>query len=203
MAFIPWPNGVQLCFHFTTAGQNWEFCLALKKDSGAPTTSDLGTLANDAKSWWTSNLKHHLQEATLLNETQATDMTSEGAPDAVVTSGEAATDVGNPAPLNAAMVLSNRTAKRGRSYRGRTYVGGLIANSMASPVDYGASAISQLLTDFAALEAQLNTDGFTWVVPSKQHDGVVTNPAHLEPVIAHTMDAHIDSQRRRLFGRGT
>lgn len=203
MAFIPWPNGIQLCFDFTTAGQNWQFCLALRKSSGAPTDSDLLAVASEGTSWWQSTLGNNIENDTTLRQCRATDMTVEGGPQNIQTSGVAGAISGTFMPLNAASVVSLRTAKRGRSYRGRAYVSGSPASALISDVDISSTQAANLASAFTTLQSALDALGFDMVVASKRHNNVTTNPAELNEVIAILCDQHLDSQRRRLSGRGS
>lgn len=203
MAFIPWPNGVQLCFDFVTASQNWQFCLALRKSAGTPTPTDLATIANHAENWWSTNLRGQLTNETTLRQTRATDMTAEGGAVNTFVSSTPGNGAGVMVPIGSAVVVSLRTARRGRSYRGRCYVSGLRAALQNGPTDITAAESIALVGSFAALQTTLDTDGFDVVVASKQHNGAVTNPASLNEVTAFVVDTHFDSQRRRLAGRGT
>lgn len=203
MAFIPIPNGVQVCFQFTAALQNWQFCLMLRKQSGAPVQADLVSAATIGKDWWNTNLKVRVSDEVTCNRVVATNMTAQGAAQAVVTSGVAGTVAAISAPLNAALVISLRTALRGRSYRGRIYFGGIPVNNLLNATEVIALYASNVLNEFVALSALYAGAGFEQIVASKQHNGVTTNPAVTNPVTAFVCNAQIDSQRRRLFGRGT
>lgn len=203
MAFIPVPNGIQFCFNFQTAGQNWQFCLMLKKSAGAPTPTDLATVVALGRSWWTSDFKPNFTSETSLATVTATDMTVQGGPQAVDSSASAGTASAGTMPMNAAVVVSLRTAKRGRSYRGRYYIGAIPLAQSASAIDVNGSYATALGADFVTLAASLDAAGFDIVVASRQHNGVVTNPAETNEVIAFVINNQFDSQRRRLAGRGT
>lgn len=203
MSFIPVPNGISLCFHFETAGQGWQFCLTLKKSAGAPTPTDLATVVANGGTWWDDELKQYIHSSTTLAEIVATDLTTQGGPQSIAVVNEAGTGGDDATPLGTALVVSTRTQKRGRSYRGRAYVGGLPSSTQISAVDVSALGASGYATTFAALGTQLDAIGFDVVVASKMHNGVVTNPAETNEVIAYVVDQHYDSQRRRLAGRGT
>lgn len=203
MAFIPVPNSAQLCFDFTTAGQNWQFCVVIRKSAPPLTSTDLANASAVAASWWSTNLRPLIQNNTVLRQTRATDISVEGGGQSIATVGTAGTNGGILVPLNAALVVSLRTAKRGRSYRGRIYLGGLEQTDLVSETDVAGAYVTSVLAAIAALQSQLDTNSFDLVVASKQHNKVVTNPAETNEVIAATCDSHIDSQRRRLFGRGT
>lgn len=203
MAFVPVPNGIQLCFLFTTDSQEWQFCLTLRKSAGAPTSTDLEDVAVTGGSWWTNTLRNLIAPAATLVEVVATDLTSQGAPQhrlSMGTTGNAAT--GSP-PLNAAAVVSHRTAKRGRSYRGRSYLSAFPLGQTTSANLLNGTYASNLASAFSTLAGTLDVSGFDHVVASKQHNGVATSPAEANEVINYVVDTLIDSQRRRLTGRGS
>lgn len=203
MAFIPVPNGVQLCFDFASSGQNWQFCLMLRKSSGAPTTTDLEDVVLAAATWWGSSLKPDLTTATTLRQIRATDMTVQGGPQHIDTINQAGTSASDEIGLNSPLVVSLRTQKRGRSYRGRVYISGMNIDGISNAVDVASGTASAFATIFAGLATALDALGFDVVVASRQHNGVPTNPAEVNEVTAYIVDTHLDSQRRRLSGRGT
>jgi len=203
MAFIPWPNGVKLCFEFATAGSIWQTCFSVRKSAGPPEDTDLAQIADDGVASWTSTLKGWLTEDTLLGAVRATDMTAEGAPQHVNAVNETGTLTGAGAPLNACAVISGRTAKRGRSYRGRNYISGLLYSDFTNPVTLGSGLMTSLAAWATGLQSALDAHGYDMVVASQQHNGAPTSPAELNEVLAFVVDSKSDSQRRRLAGRGT
>ena len=203
MAFIPWPNGVQLCFDFTTAGQNWQFCVALRKSAGAPSDADLIMIANEAVNHWTSPLKTFIVATSTLRQIRVTNMTAQGAAQYVLPVNEAGTGAGNSAPLGSCVVASLRTAKRGRSYRGRAYLSGWNVANLSTPTTILAALVTAWTAFWTGLITSLDALGFDVVVASRQHNGAVTSPAELNEVISVVVDSAVDSQRRRLAGRGT
>jgi len=203
MAFIPVPNSASLCFDFVSAGQNWQFCLTVRKSSGSITPSDLNILSGEGHGWWTSTLKALLGSWNTLKQVRATDISVQGGAQDVDIVSEAGTASGTIMALNAPMCVSLRTQKRGRSYRGRVYVSGIVQANMNDAVLWGSGAVTAFPAAFATLQTSLDTAGFDVVVASKQHNLVTTNPAETNEVIAFTADNKIDSQRRRLSGRGT
>jgi len=203
VAFIPIPNSATLCFDFTSAGQNWQFCLTVRKSAGAITSTDLASIATIGGAWWTSDLRAEITTTTTLRQVRVTDMQVEGGQQEIDTFNQAGTGGGGITPLNSPIVVSLRTAKRGRSYRGRAYVSGIPQDALLNPVDYTVTRTASVAAAFIALQADLDVAGYDLVVASKKHNGVVTNPAETNEVIAILVDQHVDSQRRRLFGRGT
>lgn len=203
MTFIPVPNGVQLCFLFTSAAQKWQFCLTLRKSTGAPTDTDLQTAADDGQAWWTNTLKAKIAQDTTLSEVVATDLTAQGAPQKRNVVGTAGSAAESSPPLNVAMCVGLRTAKRGRSYRGRVYLSGLRLSKVESINTYNAAETAALIGAFVTLAATLDGHAFDVVVASKSHNKVVSNPAEVNEVTTFVGDYLLDSQRRRLTGRGT
>lgn len=204
MPFIPIPNSATLCFNWVTAGQNWQFCLTVRKSAGAITPADLETITTTANGWWDATLKPLMGNENLLANITATDQQTQGGPQDIEVVGEPGTGGGSTAvPMNAAQVISLRTQKRGRSYRGRNYTGGWPAVTLASQVDWSGSASLSRASAWNSLANVLDLVGFDVVVASKQHNNTVTNPAETNEIIAYLADVHIDSMRKRLFGRGT
>lgn len=204
MAFIPVPNGVSLCFHFTGAAQNWQFCLTLRKSAGEPLDTDLQQATADGHAWWTSTLKALVSTGVSLASIVAQDLTEEGGQQYQDTIGEAGTMSGSSVPLNACAVISARTARRGRSFRGRNYLSGLTDAILGSSMNAITSGhASALAGAWASLRGTLDGHGLDHVIASKQHNGQVVSPADVNEVTAYVVDTLIDSQRRRLTGRGT
>lgn len=105
-------------------------------------------------------------------------------------------------PGNVAFCVSLRTAQTGRSYRGRKFIAGLpqngrVGNQMDPTWISGAlAAMNELLAFLVSLDKVL-------VVVSRIQDGLELIEAIATPVIAiSATDRNIDSQRRRLTGRG-
>lgn len=203
MPFIPVPAGIQLCFNFTTASQHWQFCLTLRKSTGTVEDTDLQQATADGQSWWTSFLKGALASANTLAEIVATNLTSQGAPQFRVNVNEAGTNAGGFTPTSVAVVASHRTAKRGRSYRGRSFVGGIPVTQIDTPTTLAGSTATAFANGFASLRSTLDGHGLDQVVATKQHNNAVVSPAETNEVISTVVDTLLDSQRRRLSGRGT
>jgi len=98
---------------------------------------------------------------------------------------------------NAAVVISWRTASIGRSFRGRTYIGGLdaaatvTAQAISAPF---AVAIAGAATD---LIDRITALGGTLCVLSRYLAGTLRVVGLLTEIISVIVDTKIDSQRRR------
>lgn len=103
---------------------------------------------------------------------------------------------GEASPANAAAVISWRTPYSGRSYRGRTYMAGL------SEIATNGSLItsSQLANLVNVATAFLLFNNGTGQVAYPAVKSTVLNNSTI--ILAYVVDIFIDSQRRRLLGRG-
>jgi hypothetical protein len=202
MAFIPIPNGIQLCFHFVASGSIWQFCLTVIKDSGSVTNSDLDNVADIAEAWWGATLDTYVGAGNTLTQITATNMTSQGAAQVQEPVNTDGVMTGSNIPSGISVVISQRTALRGRSYRGRAYLAGQTVLNTNGLNHITTTYAANLVSAFTALNASLVSAGYFIAVASKQHNGVTTTPAAVNAVTAFVVDTQYDSQRRRLAGRG-
>jgi len=192
-----------VCFDFIAVAQHWQFCFKLQKAAGPPNVGDLQTIANTCAAWWQSNLSTRLSPSVALAAVTATDITAQGAPQRFALNATVGTAGGLSLPLNAPAVVSLRTALRGRSYRGRIYISGLTTNAQLDMNNITIGFAGQLSSDVSQIFTALSGLGFQAIVASGQHNGVTTTPRTVQPITTLVVDQPIDSQRRRLTGRGT
>lgn len=201
--YIPVPNVLQCNVRYTSAGQLMENVLHFEFNTDFKTAADVlyGYLGS---AFWPT-LRSALSVQLVSNGVYMVDLsTSSGGVEsyppfdpAVGLSSIAA------APNNVAYVVTHRTAKRGKSYRGRTYVVGFpidkVGNSLLSTDsrDSVVSAFNDLRTAAAA-------DGLNFVIVSKYQNGAPLTTGIATPVtVSEGRDLALDSQRRRLPTRGT
>lgn len=98
-------------------------------------------------------------------------------------------------PGNVAFCVSLRTALSGRSTRGRKYFAGLGEGDVVGN-EYDGGRVATLLTGVSDLIDNLVTNGTPLAVFSR------TIPALTQVQAATAVDNVVDSQRRRLTGRG-
>ena len=166
--------------------------------------SHLQQVCASAVGKWITNLKPIVAAAFSLIQVRATDLSS--VTGEVVTYSTGLPSAGTvgiaPIPNNCALVITKRTALRGRSYRGRIYHGGLTTSQVTgNAVVTGAiNSIQLAWTQFMALS--ITDDEPLLCVVSRVNEGQrrVTGVATL--VTNLTTDGLLDSQRRRLPGRG-
>lgn len=203
MPFIPAENVVQVELRFIQFAQQVENTLYYySADSfGA---GDLPALTEMVGDWWDAEIRPYQSSSVTLNEIYATDLTSNVSPVYSDTSrnGQAG---GNGAtaglPGNVSIVVSFRTQGRGRSARGRNYFIGLVEGAavgntvdplVASAIEEGYNAMSTYVTF-----------PWQWIVLSRYFEGAPRTEGLIQPVTnAIIVDSNLDSQRRRLNGRG-
>ncbi len=104
---------------------------------------------------------------------------------------------GNAIPANCAAVVSQRTARTGRSYRGRNYVGGL---NVATVTDntLNADLVTDLGQIYAVIRAGLALIDLQHVVYSLKFEGENRITPIATPITGTIVNDQVDTQRRRM-----
>lgn len=203
MPFIPVPNVVMAEVRMSLDFQRIENTLYFEF-STPPTPGNLISLGNDLEGWFTSLFAPVVSSALALREIYLTDLTSvtggtfTQVPATLITGGQSSEAL----PNSVALSVSFRTAQRGRSFRGRNFLPGLTDAQVAqNTVTVGALGVIQ--NAYNQLPASLGGSGATWVVVSRFTGGAPRVTGLATPVTAVVIvDPTVDSQRRRLPGRG-
>lgn len=203
MAFIPVPDTAKATLQWSIAAQVVEITLHFYKTGGWDAAS-LTALCADLLAWFALELKPILWTSSVLTNINATDQTTISAPsiDAPVVSGGTGANGSTPAALNATAAVKFNTALRGRSYRGRNYVPTLPNNQLTSPVELQAALALAWASAYAALPTYLGGSSSDHVVASRYNAGAARVTGVHTPVTSYACDQSVDSQRRRLQGRG-
>lgn len=198
MAFQTVPHGIETVFN---AAQNgvpvvnvyWTVV------GGTVTDTDLETAADTFHSWWTAEVQAGLHTSYVLNSIVSTDKSLEGGHQVTrtYTSGNTGALTGAAAAANAALVLSWRTSRIGRSYRGRTYIGGLASASLHDAQHVNTADATAFATAATALIAAIALAGQKLVVVSRYLEKALRVVALTTEIVAVIVDTVVDSQRRR------
>lgn len=172
--------------------------------AGGWNEGSMNDLAADMVTWWSENLAPILSDALALTGVTVTDLTTSSSPSisipvVPVVPGQATTA---EQATNVASVVTFRSANRGRSSRGRNYIPGITAGQMVSPTDVGTVFAGLLVDAYEALADVETENTCTHVVASFYTSGAPRVSALLQEVLNYTCDTALDSQRRRLRGRG-
>jgi len=202
--FVPAPNCAKVEMFFLLDGQ--EVVWVLNVLGPAPWTAGHRVANNTLfHGWWTNSVKATVGAGLALTRIVTTNLDTQNAPQSteVVSPPEAGLITsGSTLPGGSALVVTHRTALRGRNYRGRTYVSGLTTGLTPTANSVSLTAITNLTNAFFALIGLLTTVNDAWVVLSKFFAKNPRSAAVATPITAVSADQYLDSQRRRLTGRG-
>ncbi len=206
MAFIPAVNTARVSAHFSQDGQQVENVFYVQK-STALTTADLVALGSAYVTWWIANMRSFSAANLSLVEVVVQDMTTISGTQIVFTTGLPVAGLSaSPAlPNSITLAIKEITGLGGRSFRGRQYILGMtqvFLNSDQNTVTAGT--LTTLAGAYNALLSAINAiSGMAMVVASFFHLGAPRATAVLTPITSFAFaDNVVDSQRRRLPGRG-
>lgn len=205
MAHIPIPNGIKVCLRYTQIGQ--QVCNVFHvRGPSDPTVTDLQTVAEEFAAWWNTELRPLTHAGVTLDAIEVSDMTADGEEGIVYTTGLplAGTNSGSSLPNHVTIVTKFATGLLGRSFRGRSYMVGL----PESALDTGSQTVTstfraQLGSAMNDLISSLATAGFNLAIASLFTDGAPRTTGVLTDVLSASVNATVDSQRRRLPERGS
>jgi hypothetical protein len=203
MAFIPVENTVQVELRFILHGQKCENTLYFHNQDGVSIAA-MDQLADDINAWLVPTYMGMLPSSTSLAEVYITDLTTDTSPTVSNTdeAGALGSYTTSPAlPGNATVTVSFRTNGRGRGSRGRNYIVGLGEDSVVGNT-INPALKTAVENAYLALLPEIST-GWQWCVVSRFLDGAPRAEGLVQMVTnVIVVDPYVDSQRRRLTGRG-
>lgn len=204
MPFVPAPDVCLAEIVMQLDGQVVENTLYFEASAGLD-TGLMATLGAALVTWWTDFIAPGVSEQLLLTGINLTDLSTPTSPGVFVPVVPSVPGEGtSPAePNNVALCVSFRTQFRGRSARGRNYVVGL-QNSQVTNSHIDAGVGDFFITAYQQLQGAGDfVAGLQWGVLSRFSGGDPRTTALFRPITAVTVvDNTLDSQRRRLPGRG-
>lgn len=204
MAFVPAANTVMAELRYLMNGEQAENTLYFDRTPGTISAGNLPTVGSLLAGWWDAAYAPFISNQVELNEIYLTDLTSATGPTftfapTVPLLGQ---DASPPMPKNVSLAVSFRTAGRGRSARGRNYIYGLTEADITND-EVSTTTANGLQAGYNTLIGALASEGYTWVVVSRYLNGNQRAAALKQPVTSVVVvDNVVDSQRRRLPGRG-
>lgn len=197
MVFIPVPQTLEAKLLQTNGGvQNvnvWNV------DVGhTPTPADATALIGVFDAWLSASYKTIVNASVHFDQWVVTDISVANSfqQTAIPTQANGAA-AGAPAPANATSVVSLRTARIGRAYRGRTYVTGLSEDFTDSSTTVSAAYATTANVAFTNLINALIIAGYKLVVVSRWLNNAQRVIGVATDVISVITNNKIDSQRRR------
>lgn len=203
MAFIPIPECIQVEIVYHWDGQKVQN--VLHYDTGGTITPAQAEIVGAyIKGWWDGNMQPLVASNVYLLEIFIRDMSAEFAPVYVYSDGLPMSGAGSSPslPNNVSLALTKRTILRGRSYRGRLYHIGLCEGQVTgNTVD--PNVVTNLISLYGPLlEIPVGEESYPLVVASRYQDKAPRSQGVMTRVISWSSDGMVDSQRRRLPGRG-
>jgi hypothetical protein len=193
---------IEVRLQYLTPGGVAENVLDFTKSSTV-LDGDMEDMANAVKDAWEAHVGNATSEDITLTSVIATDVSSETGGGFEAIAGISGGFLQPALPGNATIAVSYKTAKRGRSYRGRTYHVGL-PKTWQSGDTIGPTNATTLQEIYQAFYDAIATDmpDFVHTVVSRCQANAWLLVAETTPVTAIVVEPTIDSQRRRLAGRG-
>lgn len=201
--YIPVPETAEARLTFSTPGGVAQNVYNFRK-AGGWQTSDLEALGLALKTWWSTELQLSCSNTVALESITLTDIATETGKQLVYTDGLPLTGgAGQQAlPPNVVACISWLTDYRGRSFRGRTYHVGLTVVGVTTSFLTAAYRLT-LEAAYQALRDNTYTDPLVRLaIVSRCFDGFWRAIGVATEVTSHKVDLPLDSQRRRLAGRG-
>jgi hypothetical protein len=204
MAFVPAPNIVEVQFRQSYAGERTMNRIHVDVLT-TPTTTIINGVLSELADWWTGNVQANISNTLALREVYGKSLETQPGPEATFSAGLPASGAlfDDPMPNNVSLAVSLRSGSTGRSARGRWFWQGFTTNQITgSVVDSGiGSTIDAAMT---ALRSAIVDLGYRWVIVSYTEDNAPRpgGPVYFQVNDILLVDNVVDSQRRRLPGRG-
>lgn len=204
MAFVEVPDVVMAEIRSEYLGQRVENTLYFYRPGGI-STSDMDDLAVFLADWWTTGPRAYLGAQMFLREVYLTNLTTATSPtySYTVTGDPGGPAVGEPTPGSVALCVSFRTSARGRSSRGRNYICGL-TEAQVNGNFILQTVVDDIVDAYNTLVGGTGPDNlWFWVVVSRFSGGEPRAIGEFRQITnAVAVNNAVDSQRRRLAGRG-
>lgn len=200
--FIPSANAIKAQFQYLIEGQKIQNSVQFRFE-GVLYQESMGPLMDELKPWYLGDLADQMGSNVQLTGIKLTAM---GDADGKILEWSPATaeyghDEGPSGPNNVCLCIRLGTGSRGKSAHGRVYVPG------CNQANISGSYFSTLYRDncvaaWAKLVDPAHIFAHRLIVASYYHDGQPRTTAQQYYVTDFSADTVVDSQRRRLPGRG-
>lgn len=203
MAFIPTAGCVRVDLQFDLGGQQCHNILWVSKDS-TWTQAEREALNTAIKDWWHTTARSKFTTGIALQQVTSVNQETQEAPSStlIVSPQDPGTVSDTGLPNNVAMCATLRTGLRGRSYRGRMYLGGFGVTHRNGTTTWTTTAVADIITVLTALKTVIEGLAAVWVIVSHYHLKAPRATGLKTPITAVAIDQYMDSQRRRLALRG-
>jgi len=197
MPFVPTPNGLECVIKMTQQGV--PVVNVYHFDAGhSITITDVNAVLTAMDTWLTNQFAPLVSSTITFDEIVVTDISvANGIQGSIIPTTATGGAAGTPAAANAALVVSQRTNFTGRSFRGRTYIGGLTQTVQVTSHEVTTTYVAAVVVAWQNLITTLQTAGYVLSVLSKVALGVSRAAGILTEIVGLVVNTTIDSQRRR------
>jgi hypothetical protein len=198
MVYQPVLNVAKLELNFRLQGEDLVNILHIQAPA-AIGALEVAAIAGFGFALWNGNLQVFMSNEIALESVVCTDLTIEDGQQFtfVPQTPSFGLVASQSMPNNIALVASHRTGRSGRSYRGRTYLGGIPETAVAQN-QVSAQYASDIAGIWELWRTQTEDDGYFHVVVSRVQNKIVLPEAIATPVRITQVGRRIDTQRRRL-----
>lgn len=204
MPFVPAPNICEVQFRTTFNGEQTMNRIHVDVLT-TPTAAICASLAATCAQWWLTNVVALVPGELIIREVYVKSIESQPGPEATFSAGfPLAGSLGDPSlPNNVTVAASLRSNLTGRSARGRWYWQGLTEPQVTGNT-IGAGVLVSIDGALTNLASTISGAGFLWVIVSFRTNNAprVGGPVYFTVEDIVFVDDVVDSQRRRLPGRG-
>lgn len=201
-AFIPAPNTARVRMVYESNGSTVMNVFHFLGD--APLiAADLSGLVDEVHTEWVAFIKARQVDTLTLRYIEATALDDAAAPQVTLVVNETGSGTGELVPNNVTLAIKFATGLTGRSNRGRMFFLGMgkagISGDQVTDATVSAN-VSAVTSFFDGITTAL---GLRHAIVSYCNNKAWRTTASVEPVLSYLVtDNNIDSQRRRLAGRG-
>lgn len=199
MTFIPFSDAVEAVVQMTLGGIPAVMTLGFVDISGGGITpTGMGILGGALHDWLFTDFKPAVASSVDFLNIHLTDLDSVSGPVVDTPLGFVGTGTGAAVPNQVAMTVTFNTALRGRSYRGRNYVGGIPASNLLNPYQWNSSVVTGFDGIYGDMAGRVDAVSWQHVVLSRYLDKAPRLIGHSEPVLGYRANAPVYTQKRRL-----
>lgn len=205
MPFQTAPGTIGVVIHGRLSGETTNNDLYFFQNGADPTVGDCITIAQIVHDWWANAMLSLLPNTWQGVKVVAKNLVVNGGAKGVISATDLVGAIGTEqAPNNVAPVVTFDTGQSGKSSHGRNYIPGIPnANVDVNTIDPDwATSVSNGYR-FLLPGGANDPSPYYWSVLSRQSGGILLGAAIAVPVLnVYFTDLTVDSQRRRLPGRG-
>lgn len=199
MAHVFIPNGIRVALRgHGPEGQELLNTFHVISPSAPPSAADCAAVNDVMFNWWQAIYKNMVCTTCEATDSVSTGMNGVPAAQHQRIIGTLGTRIGTQVPPNVTLSVKAGTALSGKRNRGRNFAWPFVFADLQLPGEDRVSDVyrSAINSVFNALVSRMNTAGYTLGVFSQAD-------AAIHPIASYAaVDDYIDSQRRRILGRG-